>query len=86
MIDVIDTGIGIDDTDLGRLFQPFTQLESGLTRRFEGTGLGLNLSKKYADLLGARLLVRSIRSEGTTFSLQLPCAPGQVPAPVLAPV
>ena len=71
-IDVIDTGIGIEDTDFSKLFLPFTQLESGLTRRFEGTGLGLNLSKKYADLLSAKLLVRSIPGEGTTFSLQLP--------------
>ena len=82
IVDVIDTGIGIDETDLGKLFQPFTQLESGLTRRFEGTGLGLNLSKKYADLLGARLLVRSKRGEGTTFSLQLPRVP--VPMAMLA--
>ena len=74
-IDVIDTGIGIDDADLNKLFMPFTQLESGLARRFEGTGLGLNLSKKYADLLSATLLVRSVPGEGTTFSLQLPRSP-----------
>ena len=80
-IDVSDTGIGIDERDLGKLFQPFTQLESGLARRFEGTGLGLNLSKKYADLLGAQLRVRSVRGEGTTFSLELPLLPAQPEGP-----
>ena len=71
-IDVIDTGIGIDAADLGKLFQPFTQLETSLSRRYQGTGLGLNLSKKYADLLGAKLSVHSNAGQGTVFSLQLP--------------
>jgi two-component system sensor histidine kinase/response regulator len=71
-IDVADTGIGIREEDLGKLFLPFTQIEAALSRRFEGTGLGLNVSKKYAELLGATLHVRSRYGQGSTFSVCLP--------------
>ncbi|MBC7574161.1 MAG: PAS domain S-box protein [Herminiimonas sp.] len=71
-IDVIDTGIGIREEDLDKLFLPFSQIETGLSRRFEGTGLGLNVSKKYADLIGATLTVTSDYGQGSTFSVSIP--------------
>jgi signal transduction histidine kinase len=71
-VDVRDTGIGIDDLDRPRLFQPFTQLDSGLTRRHGGTGLGLYNSSRLAQILGGRIDVASARGVGSTFSLIIP--------------
>jgi len=71
-IRVQDTGIGIDSLDRPRLFQPFTQLDSGLTRRHGGTGLGLYNSSRLAQLLGGRIEVESTLGEGSTFSLIIP--------------
>ncbi|SRR5258706_14008251 len=71
-ISVIDTGIGIADKDMGRLFQPFSQLDSGLSRRYEGSGLGLALVKQLVELHGGALAVRSRVGHGTTFKVWLP--------------
>ena len=71
-VHVRDTGIGIAETDRGRLFQPFTQLDSGLTRRHGGTGLGLYNSSCLARLLGGRIEMESVPGEGSTFSLIIP--------------
>jgi protein-histidine pros-kinase len=70
-IRVADTGAGIRDEDQKKLFQAFTQLESPLERRQEGTGLGLHLSRKLAGLLGAELSLRSEYGKGSTFTLTL---------------
>ena len=69
---VADTGIGIAQHDIPRLFQPFTQLESGFTRRFGGTGLGLFVSRRLADLLGGGIGVASTPGSGSTFTLRVP--------------
>ena len=70
-IDVSDTGIGIDAADLDKLFLPFTQIDATLARRFEGSGLGLNVSKKYADAIGAELHVDSVPGQGSRFSIRI---------------
>jgi signal transduction histidine kinase len=68
---VRDTGIGIAPEDLRRLFQPFAQVDTGLTRRHGGTGLGLYISQRLAQLLGGRLEVESARGTGSSFTLVL---------------
>lgn len=68
---VIDTGIGIQSEDQSKLFQAFSQVDSGSTRRYDGTGLGLYLSKKLAYLLNGRLSFESEYGKGCTFILEL---------------
>ena len=70
-IDVSDTGIGIEEADLDKLFLPFTQIDATLARRFEGSGLGLNVSKKYAEAIGAELHVDSSPGQGSRFSIRI---------------
>ncbi len=69
-IDVRDTGIGISQNYIPKLFHPFTQEEGGYTRKYEGNGLGLALVKNYVDLIGAEINVQSQKGEGTTFTLK----------------
>jgi len=69
---VRDTGPGIAPQDLARLFRPFTQLDTGLTRRHGGTGLGLYISRRLAELLGGRIEVESAPGKGSAFTLVLP--------------
>jgi PAS domain S-box-containing protein len=71
-LSVSDTGPGIKVEDLALLFQPFSQLDSSLRKRHEGTGLGLNLSKELAVLLGADLTVTSEYGKGSTFTIEIP--------------
>jgi len=70
-ISVVDTGIGIQESDMGRLFNAFEQLDSTSTKRHEGSGLGLHLTHKLAELLGAQVLVESVHGSGSTFTLVL---------------
>lgn len=68
--DVIDTGIGIELENLNKIFEPFTQAETYINREFGGTGLGLNLSKKFAQHLGGDLFLKSSQKGlGSTFTL-----------------
>lgn len=69
---VLDTGIGISNEQMARLFEPFTQADATVSRRFGGTGLGLSLSRRLARLLGGELkLVRSELGMGSEFALTL---------------
>ena len=70
---VIDTGIGIAPSDQALLFQPFQQLVSGLDRKYDGTGLGLALSQKLAQLHDGEITVKSNVAQGSCFTLRLPC-------------
>ena len=69
---VWDTGIGIDDSDLHRLFRPFVQLDGSLSRRYEGSGLGLTIAHRLAALHGGSLAVTSRKGEGSRFTVRIP--------------
>jgi protein-histidine pros-kinase len=71
-IEVEDTGIGIKAEDLGKLFVEFQQLDSTLTKRYQGTGLGLALTKKLVEAQGGRVGVNSVFNRGSTFYAVLP--------------
>lgn len=71
---VIDTGIGIAEQDLERVFQPFVQLDSSLSRRYQGSGLGLFLSRALAQAHGGSLHLESTPGQGTTAVLRLPAS------------
>jgi signal transduction histidine kinase/DNA-binding response OmpR family regulator len=71
-ISVTDTGIGIAKADFGRLFSEFQQLDAGPGREQEGTGLGLALTKRFAELHGGQISVQSEQGKGSTFVLRLP--------------
>ncbi|HEU5099668.1 MAG TPA: ATP-binding protein [Roseiflexaceae bacterium] len=71
-ISVADTGIGIAQADQAHLFELFTQVDTTRTRQYEGTGLGLHLSQKLAELLGGQITVQSEPDQGSTFTVRLP--------------
>jgi signal transduction histidine kinase len=72
LFQVKDTGIGIASKDLHQLFQPFLQLDSGLNRQYEGTGLGLVMVKQIAELHYGQVAVESVLGEGSHFTVALP--------------
>ena len=74
-VDVIDTGIGMHEQEIGRLFQPFAQADTSTTRRFGGTGLGLTISKRLADMLGGAISVESQAGKGSRFTLTIATGP-----------
>ncbi|HKG92508.1 MAG TPA: ATP-binding protein [Gemmatimonadaceae bacterium] len=78
---VADSGIGISPEDQQRLFAEFTQVEHALQRRVQGTGLGLALSRKLAELLGGYVTLRSTLGEGSIFSLTIPRVYGDAGEP-----
>jgi signal transduction histidine kinase len=69
---VTDTGIGIKPEDMEKIFQPFRQIDSGLTRQYEGTGLGLTICRRLANLMGGEIIVQSVWGEGSVFTFVLP--------------
>jgi len=71
-ISVQDTGSGISEDDQKRLFQPFQQLETGFTKKHQGTGLGLNLCKKFVELHSGRIWVESKVGMGSRFAFTIP--------------
>ncbi|NJN72531.1 MAG: response regulator [Limnothrix sp. RL_2_0] len=71
-LEVTDTGIGISTADQAQLFQPFSQIDGTLTRQYEGTGLGLVLTKRLAELHGGTATVKSTKDVGSSFRVWLP--------------
>jgi signal transduction histidine kinase len=72
---VTDTGIGIDDDHKELVFTKFYQVESGINRRFPGTGLGLTISRAYAEMIGTNIDLISVLGTGSTFRFKLPLRP-----------
>ena len=72
LLEVSDTGIGIKSADILRLFVEFQQLEGGAAKKYQGTGLGLALTKRIVEAQGGMVGVRSVFGEGSTFSARLP--------------
>jgi CheY-like chemotaxis protein/nitrogen-specific signal transduction histidine kinase len=78
--EVSDTGMGIPEEQLGRLFEPFTQVDEAIDRRHRGAGLGLAISQHLAGMLGGRIEVQSQEGEGSVFTLSVDPGPlGDIP-------
>jgi PAS domain S-box-containing protein len=78
-LQVQDTGIGIKPSEIAKLFVEFKQLDSGAARRYEGTGLGLALTKKIVELQKGSISVKSDHGKGSTFTVILPIIEGNIP-------
>jgi signal transduction histidine kinase len=78
-ISVLDTGIGINPNDLDRIFNPFEQVENSASRQFNGTGLGLSLTKSIVELHGGKIWAESKgEGKGTTFNFTIPFTPKSI--------
>ena len=72
VMDVTDTGIGMTEEQMGRLFRAFTQADASTSSKFGGTGLGLAISKQFAQMMGGDVTVKSTPGVGSTFTVRVP--------------
>jgi signal transduction histidine kinase/DNA-binding response OmpR family regulator len=77
---VSDSGIGMTEEQMGRLFQAFSQADSSTTRRYGGTGLGLAICKTFCEMMGGSITVSSVPGTGTSFTVELPAVVDATPA------
>jgi CheY-like chemotaxis protein/two-component sensor histidine kinase len=70
---VSDTGVGMTPEQTARIFEPFTQADSSTSRKYGGTGLGLVISRRFAQMMGGEITVESLPGSGSTFTLTVPC-------------
>jgi len=75
-ITVSDSGVGISAENMAKIFKPFQQIDSGLSRQHEGTGLGLDICRRLVTLMGGEIEVQSSPGEGSSFTLVLPATQG----------
>lgn len=69
---ITDTGIGMTEEQISRIFQPFSQAETRTTKKYGGTGLGLAITRQFCEMMGGEVTVKSKYGKGTTFSVRLP--------------
>jgi len=79
---VADDGIGMNDEQMGRLFEAFAQAEASTTRRFGGTGLGLAITRHFCEMMGGAIRVESVAGKGSTFTMRLPAVVAELDAAV----
>lgn len=81
-IAISDTGIGISEKNISKIFVPYQQAEEGTALKFGGTGLGLAIVKELVERMGGEVTVNSVLGEGTVFVLKLPCVESTVESPI----
>lgn len=72
IFEVSDTGIGLTEAEIQKLFQPFSQAGASTTKQYGGTGLGLSITKTFTQMMGGDISVQSVSQQGTTFTIRLP--------------
>lgn len=81
---VKDTGIGMSESEVDRIFDPFMQADNSIQREYGGTGLGMSITKNLCELMGGQIRVKTKRGDGATFALILPLVEAQIESPIVS--